>query len=74
MINSKTRPELNIFKTVFAYKGNKYNKIIEGMSEKDSSESQVKRIRQEELKEIILEHQNKYEKGYYTYEDWCKLH
>lgn len=34
----------------------------------------MKSIKQDELKEIILQNQNKIEKGYYTFEEWAALH
>lgn len=38
------------------------------MQEDESSDDgQIKNIKQDELKEIILEHQNRVEKGYYTF-------
>ena len=34
----------------------------------------TKTLRQEELKEIILNNQNQEEKGYYTFDEWSTLH
>jgi hypothetical protein len=31
-------------------------------------------VKPDELKEVILEQQNRTEKGYYTFEEWARLH